>query len=167
MRVGVRPLSVLARAGRAYTFIRLQSGFNFSRVCDCSDGKLPARTSAQAGPASTQELNAPDLASPCKRVRSAHTDLPWPLVPMALFAPPASADNIAYAPGQGADVVRNIAGLAYAALLAFWLFKVIGRRVKRGTTEVTHGCIKRPVHYSFEHCLYYSPVTMQCILSSQ
>ena len=51
--------------------------------------------------------------------------------------PPASAaDSIIYTPGGGADVVRNAAGLAYVGLLAFWLFKVIGRRIKRGTTEV-------------------------------
>ena len=58
-----------------------------------------------------------------------------PLLP-ALYAFPAAADSSAYSPGAGADVVKNIAGTAYAALLAFWLFKVIGRRVKRGQTEV-------------------------------
>lgn len=47
-----------------------------------------------------------------------------------------AADSINYNPGEGADVVKNIAGLAYVALLGFWLFKVIGRRVKRSTTEV-------------------------------
>lgn len=53
----------------------------------------------------------------------------------ALYAFPAAADSSVYSPGAGADVVKNIAGTAYAALLAFWLFKVIGRRVKRGQTE--------------------------------
>ena len=47
-----------------------------------------------------------------------------------------AADSINYTPGEGADVVKNAAGLAYVALLGFWLFKVIGRRIKRSTTEV-------------------------------
>lgn len=132
MRAGVRSLSLLARAGRAYPLLCLQSACKLNRICICLDRKFIACAATQAGLASKQELNK---ASPCKRIRSDHTDIPWPLVPMALFVPPASADSIAYAPGQGADVVKNIAGLAYAALLAFWLFKVIGRRVKRGTTE--------------------------------
>ena len=54
------------------------------------------------------------------------------------FLPDAAsaADSINYTPGEGADVVKNVAGLAYVALLGFWLFKVIGRRIKRSTTEV-------------------------------
>ena len=139
MRVGVRPLSVLVLAGRPYTFRRPHNSCTVIRVCVCADWKSPART---AGPASKQQLNTREPSLPCGRVRTVHTGVAWPLVPVALFAPPASADSINYAPGQGADVVKNIAGLAYAALLAFWLFKVIGRRVKRGTTEVLHGCIK-------------------------
>lgn len=62
-----------------------------------------------------------------------------PLYLSTLACLPASAsaaDSITYTPGAGADVVKNVAGLAYVALLAFWLFKVIGRRVKRSTTEV-------------------------------
>ena len=47
-----------------------------------------------------------------------------------------AADSINYTPGEGADVVKNVAGLAYVALLGFWLFKVVGRRIKRSTTEV-------------------------------
>lgn len=47
----------------------------------------------------------------------------------------ASAAEIDYAPGQGADVVKNVGGLAYVGLLAFWLFKVVGRRIKKSTTE--------------------------------
>ena len=62
-----------------------------------------------------------------------------PLYLSTLACLPASAsaaDSITYTPGAGADVVKNVAGLAYVALLGFWLFKVIGRRVKRSTTEV-------------------------------
>lgn len=49
---------------------------------------------------------------------------------------PAAAADVNYTPGQGADVVRNVGGLAYVGLLGFWLFKVVGRRIKRSTTEV-------------------------------
>ena len=65
-----------------------------------------------------------------------------PLLPLYLStltcipASASAADGITYNPGGGADVVKNVAGLAYVGLLAFWLFKVIGRRVKRSTTEV-------------------------------
>lgn len=62
-----------------------------------------------------------------------------PLYLSTLACVPASAsatESITYTPGAGADVVKNVAGLAYVALLAFWLFKVVGRRVKRSTTEV-------------------------------
>ena len=63
--------------------------------------------------------------------------LPLYLSTLAWLPDPASAaDNITYTPGEGADVVKNVAGLAYVALLGFWLFKVIGRRIKRSTTEV-------------------------------
>ncbi|KAL3141484.1 hypothetical protein ABBQ32_005046 [Trebouxia sp. C0010 RCD-2024] len=61
-----------------------------------------------------------------------------PLYLSTLACVPASAsatESITYTPGAGADVVKNVAGLAYVALLAFWLFKVVGRRVKRSTTE--------------------------------
>lgn len=63
--------------------------------------------------------------------------LPLYLSTLAWFPGAASAaDSINYTPGEGADVVKNVAGLAYVALLGLWLFKVIGRRVKRSTTEV-------------------------------
>ena len=58
-----------------------------------------------------------------------------PLLPL-LTAFPAEADNINYAPGAGADVVKNLGGLLYAGLLAYWLYIIIGRRVKRAQTEV-------------------------------
>ena len=60
-----------------------------------------------------------------------------PLIALASLPSSAvAADSITYAPGGGADVVKIVAGLAYVGLLAFWLFKVIGRRIKRSTTEV-------------------------------
>lgn len=64
-----------------------------------------------------------------------------------LPASASAAEGITYSPGAGADVVKNVAGLAYVALLAFWLFKVIGRRVKRSTTEVRQPLRYQPVVY--------------------
>ena len=81
-------------------------------------------------PQSAKHANLHDISIDSSLLPLYLSTLAW--LPEAASA----ADSVNYTPGEGADVVKNVAGLAYVALLGLWLFKVIGRRIKRSTTEV-------------------------------
>ena len=111
--------------------------FSLARVTIQS--RLKRRVSASSRP---RQDNLQALCRPQRPTQPSITgqdspELAWHLILAATVASPlsASAAEINYTPGQGADVVKNIGGLAYVGLLAFWLFKVVGRRIKRSTTE--------------------------------
>lgn len=146
MLLGSRQLQLLARAGRAPGICpvhRLSFSGRSTAVPRCL--RL-ARASRLVGQASRQEDSFLQPAHFTSSGQHAATRWSWPLLPVILYTFPASAEGINYAPGQGADVVKNIAGIGYAGLLAFWLFKVIGRRVKRGTTEVLNYSLQEHVY---------------------
>lgn len=110
----------------------------FSLIRVTTQSRLKRSVSASSRP---RRDNLQALCRPQRLTQPAVTrqDSPelWHLILAATVASPlsASAAEINYTPGQGADVVKNIGGLAYVGLLAFWLFKVVGRRIKRSTTE--------------------------------
>ena len=136
MLLGSRQLQLLARAGRAPDICSAHRSPLAGRSTAVPRRLHLAQASKLAGPATRQEDTCVQPAHLTSRGQHAATLWSWPLLPVIFYSLPASAESIIYAPGQGADVVKNIAGVGYAGLLAFWLFKVIGRRVKRGTTEV-------------------------------
>jgi len=136
MLLGSRQLQLLARAGRAPDICPVRRSPLAGRSTAVRRCFPLAQTSKLVGPATRQEDSFLQPAHFTSRGQQAATNWSWPLLPVIFYTFPASAEGINYAPGQGADVVKNIAGIGYAGLLAFWLFKVIGRRVKRGTTEV-------------------------------
>lgn len=135
MLLGSRQLQLLARAGRAPDICLIHTSPLAGRSTAVPRCFPLAQASKLVGPATRQEDG---VLQPAHFTRGQHaaTSWSWPLLPVIFYTFPASAEGINYAPGQGAEVVKNIAGIGYAGLLAFWLFKVIGRRVKRGTTEV-------------------------------
>lgn len=136
MLLGSRQLQLLARAGRAPDIRPVHRSPLAGRSIAILRCLHLAQASKLVSPATGQEDNFLQLVHLTSRGQHAATHWSWPLLPIIFYTFPASAEGINYAPGQGADVVKNIAGIGYAGLLAFWLFKVIGRRVKRGTTEV-------------------------------
>ena len=95
----------------------------------CQDSAITRKTSL-VNPQSAKHANLHDICIDSSLLPLYLSTLAW--LPDSALA----ADSINYTPGEGADVVKNVAGLAYVALLGFWLFKVIGRRIKRSTTEV-------------------------------
>ncbi len=132
MLAGSHKLLLLALSGRAPTShvaprnVLAKLGSTLSGLPPVSN--CPSAQQAQSPSKKVLQHNSPSCAD---------RDRLWLLAPALLYSLPASAaEGIKYAPGEGADVVKNIAGIAYAGLIAFWLFKVLGRRVKRGTTEV-------------------------------
>lgn len=136
MLLGSRQLQLLARAGRAPDICPAHRSSLAGRSTAVPRRLHLAQASKLVGPATRQEDTFVQPAHLTSRGQHAATLWSWPLLPVIFYTLPASAESIKYAPGQGADVVKNIAGIGYAGLLAFWLFKVIGRRIKRGTTEV-------------------------------
>ncbi|KAL0038463.1 hypothetical protein WJX77_007253 [Trebouxia sp. C0004] len=107
MLVGSRQLQLLARAGRAPDICPVHRS-PLSKRSTADPRCIPlARASNFVGPATRQEDTVLQPAHFTSRGQHAATNY----------------------------VVKNIAGIGYAGLLAFWLFKVLGRRVKRGTTE--------------------------------
>ncbi len=136
MLLGSRQLQLLARAGRAPDICPVHRSPLAGRSTAVPRRLHLAQASKLVGPATRQEDTFLQPAHLTSREQHAATHCSWPLLPVIFYTFPASAEGINYAPGQGADVVKNIAGIGYAGLLAFWLFKVIRRRVKRGTTEV-------------------------------
>ena len=108
-------------------------------------------TCALAQSRSRQKYTVAASSAPCRdsfRVPNTHSPKQYPVAKQQLgskliltlaatLSSPlyASAAEVDYAPGQGADVVKTVGGLAYLGLLAFWLFKVVGRRIKKSTSE--------------------------------
>ena len=137
MLVRSQHVVLLDPAGRSS--VRLVSHFRFASRHARQQSKFSASATIEAGSAVKQACSAPEAPFPAASSDSGSTKWLWLLAPSVLCSFPASAESISYAPGEGADVVKNVAGLAYAALLAFWLFKVIGRRVKRSTSEARQG----------------------------
>lgn len=135
MLLGSRQLQLLARAGRAPGICPVHRSPSAGRSTAAPRCFPSAQASKLVGPATRQQDSVLQPAHFTSTGQFTATKWSWPLLPVIFYTFPASAEGVNYAPGQGADVVKNIAGIGYAGLLAFWLFKVIGRRVKRGTTE--------------------------------
>ncbi len=149
MLLGSRQLQLLARAGRAPDICPVRRSPLAGRSTAVRRCFPLAQASKLFGPATRQGDSFLQPAHFTSRGQQAATNWSWPLLPVIFYTFPASAEGINYAPGQGADVVKNIAGIGYAGLLAFWLFKVIGRRVKRGTTEVLNNFLHEHFHSAF------------------